>query len=182
MPRGRRRKIEVPRDTQPQFELGDTAEDIERRRRERKMIGRGENRGRGKDRIERERREDSQERTEQRAQTDTDTDVESTQSRQKKGPMKSIFLSDSDEEAITEFVKQHRELYDKINGSFRDKQKKERLWETLAATRSLPLNIVKKWFETQCTRYGKLTQTKSGQAAEKSTERQTWLKDSFSFL
>ena len=35
MPRGRRRKIEVPTDTQPQFELGDTAEDIERRRRER---------------------------------------------------------------------------------------------------------------------------------------------------
>ena len=32
MPRGRRRKIEVPTDTQPQFELGDTAEDIERRR------------------------------------------------------------------------------------------------------------------------------------------------------
>ena len=34
MPRGRRRKIEVPTDTQPQFELGDTAEDIDRRRRE----------------------------------------------------------------------------------------------------------------------------------------------------
>ena len=41
---------------------------------------------------------------------------------------------------------------------------------------------MKKWFETQCTRYGKLTQTKSGQASKKSTERQTWLKDSFSFL
>ena len=41
---------------------------------------------------------------------------------------------------------------------------------------------MKKWFETQHTRYGKLTQMKSGQAAEKSTERQTWLKDSFSFL
>ena len=36
MPRGRRRKTEVPTDTQPQFELlRDTAEDIERRRRER---------------------------------------------------------------------------------------------------------------------------------------------------
>ena len=45
MPRGRRRKIEVPTDTQPQFELGDTAEDIERRRRERE------------ERDERERRE-----------------------------------------------------------------------------------------------------------------------------
>ena len=33
MRRGRRRKIEVPTDTQPQF--GDTAADIERRRRER---------------------------------------------------------------------------------------------------------------------------------------------------
>ena len=36
MPRGRRRKIEVPiEDTQPQFELGDTAEDKERRWRDR---------------------------------------------------------------------------------------------------------------------------------------------------
>ena len=83
--------------------------------------------------------------------TDTDTDVESTQSRQKKGQMKSVFLSDSDEEVIVQFVKQHEELYDKTNDSFKDKQKKE----------------VKKWFDTQHTGYGKLTQTKSGQAAEK---------------
>ena len=96
--------------------------------------------------------------------------------------MKSIFLSDSDEEAIVEFIKQQEELYDKTNDRFKDKQKKERLWELLAATRNLPIKTVKKWFETQRTRYGKLTQTKSGQAAEKSTERQTWLKDSFSFL
>ena len=114
--------------------------------------------------------------------TDTDTDVESTQSRQKKGQMKSIFLSDSDEEAIVEFVKKHEELYDKTNDSFKNKQKKERLWEQLASTRNLPVKTVKKWFNTQHTRYGKLTQTKSGQGAEKSTERQTWLKDSFSFL
>ena len=96
--------------------------------------------------------------------------------------MKSIFLSDSDEEAIVEFIKQHEEKYDKTNDSFKDKQKKERLLVQLAATRNLPVKTVKKWFDTQHTRYGKLTQTKSGQGAEKSTERQTWLKDSFSFL
>ena len=101
--------------------------------------------------------------------TDTDTDVESTQSKQKKGQIKSIFLSDSDEEAIVEFVKQHNELYDKTNDSLKDKQKKERLWESLTATRNLPVKTVKKWFETQRTRYGELTQTTSGQAAEKST-------------
>ena len=96
--------------------------------------------------------------------------------------MRSIFLSDSDDEAIVEFVKQHEELYEKTNNSFKDKQKKEELWEQLAATTNLPVKTVKKWFDTQRTRYGKLTQTKSGQGAEKSTERQTWLKDSFSFL
>ena len=68
--------------------------------------------------------------------------------------MKSIFLSDSDEEAIVE-------LYDKTNNdSFKDKQKKERLWEQLSATRNLPIKTVKKWFKTQRTRYGKLTQDK----------------------
>ena len=131
--------------------------------------------------METERREEEK-RGETRTRTDMDTDAVSTQPRQKKGQMKSIFLSDSDEESIVEVIKQHEELYDKTNDSFKDKQKKERLWEQLAATRNLPVKTVKKWFETQCTRYGKLTQTKSGQAAENSTERQTWLKDSFSFL
>ena len=58
MPRGRSRKIEVPRGTQPQFELGDTAEDMERRSIERE--GRDERDKREKeerdsDRMERER-------------------------------------------------------------------------------------------------------------------------------
>ena len=157
MPRGRRRKIVVPTgDTQPQFELGDTTEDIEKRRErevrdERERIEQAE---RDREWRERERREESQERGEKRVQTDTDTDVESTQSTQKKGQMKSIFLSDSDEEAIVEFVKRHEELYNKTNDSFKDKQKKEGLWEQLAATRNLPIKTVKKWFDTQCTRYG----------------------------
>ena len=58
MPRGRRRKIEVPTDTQPQFELGDTAEYIERKRREREEreeIERIEQEERDRERMERER-------------------------------------------------------------------------------------------------------------------------------
>ena len=43
--------------------------------------------------------------------------------------MKSIFLSDSDKEAIVEFAKQHEELYDKTNDSFKDKQLRSELWE-----------------------------------------------------
>ena len=54
MPRGRRRKIEVSRDTQLQFDLGDTVADIERRRKE------TEEWERDKERIEREWIEESQ--------------------------------------------------------------------------------------------------------------------------
>ena len=60
--------------------------------------------------------------------------------------------------------------------------RREGLGETIGASRNVSVSTVKKWFETQCTRYGKLTHTKSGQAVVKSTKRQTWLRDSFSFL
>ena len=82
-----------------------------------------------------------------------------------------IFLSDCD--SIVEFIKQHYELFDKIHAKFKDKQKKEGFWKRLAASRNLSVNTVKKWLETQRTRYGKLTQTKSKQAFVKSIERQT---------
>ena len=97
---GQKRKIQVPTDTQPRFEFGDTAEHIERRRREREKRGereRIEQKEKDREMMEREKREESQERGEKRVQTDMDTDVESTQSRQKKGQTKSIFLTDSDE-------------------------------------------------------------------------------------
>ena len=54
MPSGSSRKIEISTDIQPQFELGDKAEDVERRRREREERERREQDEREKDRIERE--------------------------------------------------------------------------------------------------------------------------------
>ena len=65
--------------------------------------------------------------------------------------MRSIFLNNSDEEAIVEFGKQHEELYDKTHAKFKVKQRKEGLWERIEVSRNLPVNTVKKWFKTQCT-------------------------------
>ena len=56
--------------------------------------------------------EETKDRGDKRPRTDTDTDPECTQSRQKKRQMEPIFLSDSDGEAIVDFVKQHEELFD----------------------------------------------------------------------
>ena len=44
----------------------------------------------------------------------------------------------------------------KTHTKFKDKQRKEGLWETVAASRNLSVNTVNKWFEIQRTRYGKL--------------------------
>ena len=65
------------------------------------------------------------------------------------------------------------ELYNKTVVKFKHKQRKGGLWERQAASRNVSVNTVKKWLETQCTRCCKLTHKKSGQAAVKSTERQT---------
>ena len=42
-------------------------------------------------------------------------------------------LTDSQETAIVEFVKEHPELYDKEHGHFHDRQKKEALWPEISA-------------------------------------------------
>ena len=43
--------------------------------------------------------------------------------------MTNIYLTDLDEEAILNFVKDHEKLYDKNNKQFKDKGRKECLWE-----------------------------------------------------
>ena len=140
MPRGRRRKIEVPTDTQPQFGLGYTAKDIERRRRERDERERTEIEERDRERAEGETTEviEEAEETEDRRKKRPRIDTECMQSKQKKGQMKSIFLRDSDEDDIMDFVKQHDEFFDKTHTKFKDKQRKERLWDTVELSRNLP--------------------------------------------
>ena len=46
--------------------------------------------------------------------------------------MTNTHLTDSDEEAIVDFVKGYKELHNKTNEHFKDKAKKECLWESFA--------------------------------------------------
>ena len=57
--------------------------------------------------------------------TEDGGEVGTSQSHMKKGHMTSIYLTDSDEEAIVDFVKDHQELYDMTNKHFKDKARKE---------------------------------------------------------
>ena len=69
-------------------------------------------------------------------------------------------------------------LYDKINEHFKDKARKECLWERFANSHKLSVKVYKTWFKSQRTPYGQ-TQSKSGQAPKEMTERQNWIQDKF---
>ena len=83
--------------------------------------------------------------------------------------MTNVYLTDSDEEAILDFVKGHKELYHKTSEHFKDKASKESLWEEFARSRNLSVKVCKTWFDSQSTHYGKLMQSKSRQTPKKIT-------------
>ena len=73
-------------------------------------------------------------------------------------------------------------LYDKGLTAWRYSQKKESLWEEQAKIMELDVELLKTWYESQRSRYGRLGKTKSGMAGKALTEREKWLDQHMSFL
>ena len=75
--------------------------------------------------------------------SDTEMDTEAggkgstshSHSRCKKGHIINMYLKES-EEAIVDFVKHHKELYNKTDEHFQDKTRKESLWQRFATVAS----------------------------------------------
>ena len=95
--------------------------------------------------------------TEMDTEAGGDAGTSQSHSWQKKGHMTNIYLTDSNE-VFVDFVKEHKELYNKTNEHFKDKARKECLWEQFANSRKLSVKVCKTWFEPQRTHYDKLTQ------------------------
>ena len=85
-----------------------------------------------------------------------------SQSQYKKGHITNIYLTNSDSEAIVDFVKDHKELYDKTNEHVKDKARKVCLCEQFTPNHKLSVKVCKTCFDSKGTHYGKLTQSKSG--------------------
>ena len=90
-------------------------------------------------------------------------------------------FTDSQEISIVEFVKQHSELYDKEHPRFHDRTRREALWAEISAELNLQPFDVRRWFESQRTRYGKLSKLQSGQALREMTKRQSWVYQQMGF-
>ena len=83
-------------------------------------------------------------------------------------------FTDSQEISIVEFVKQHPELYYKEHPRFHDRTRREALWPEIFAELKLQPFDVRRWFESQRTRYGKLSKLQS--------KRQSWVYQQMGFL
>ena len=91
-------------------------------------------------------------------------------------------FTDSQEISIVEFVKQHQELYDKEHPRFHDRTRREALWAEISTELKLQPFDVRRWFESQQTRYGKLSKLQSSQAPREMTKRQSWVYQQMGFL
>ena len=91
-------------------------------------------------------------------------------------------FTDSQEVSIVEFVKLHPELYDKEHSRFHNRIRREALWAEISAELKLQPFDVRRWFESQRTRYGKLSKLQSGQAPREMTKRQSWVYQQMGFL
>ena len=115
--------------------------DFQCRREEREVTEREEE-------TQKQREEDARREEARMVETHTETEAGgeagTSQSRYKKGHMINIYLTDSDEEALVDFVKDQEELDDKTNEHFKDR--KECLWERFA--NSCKLSV--KEFERPC--------------------------------
>ena len=93
-----------------------------------------------------------------------------------------VTFTESQEISIVEFVKQHPELYDKEHPRFHDRNRREALWAEISAELKLQPFDDRRWFESQRTRYGKLSKLQSGQALREMTKTQSLVYQQMGFL
>ena len=164
--------------------MGNTAANIQRRREEREHREREEEAQRQqREKKEEARKAETPQSTEEavakqrqrteRSESEMDTEgggeagTYQLLSRRNKRHMTNIYFTDSDEKAIVDFVKDHEELFDKTNKHFKDKARKDCLWERFTSSHKLSVKVFKTWFKSHRTHYRKFSQSKYGQPPRK---------------
>lgn len=94
-------------------------------------------------------------------------------------------LTEDQEQAMVKWLSTHPILYNKKLKGYKETQKKEYLWREQANLLGKDVEIIKTWYSSIRTRYGRLKKTRSGAPDEELTElteRDSWILCEFSFL
>ena len=99
--------------------------------------------------------------------------------RNKKPPL--LFTTEQ-EQKIVDFLHNNEILYDKRLMDYKDRSKREAMWDKFCDENNLNKNACQKWFQSPAHTLQKVTHMKSGQGEPVLTERQKWTRDNFDFL
>ncbi|XP_078592455.1 uncharacterized protein LOC144871200 [Branchiostoma floridae x Branchiostoma japonicum] len=99
----------------------------------------------------------------------------------RKGAFKCLELTEEEEEALVEWIRVHPEFYDRANRGFKGKEQKEELWKEKGRQLGVDYDLVKRWYMSMRTRYGKLSE-EGYKEKEHQTFRERWIIERFSFL
>ena len=125
-------------------------------------------------------------------QQDSDTSDEDTQAAtgtqsgkgkaDKRSKKLLVLFTAEQEQKILDFLLDNEILYNKRLMDYKDRSKREAVWDKFCEENNLNKDACQKWFQSQCILFGKVTHMKSSQGEPLLAERQKWTRDNFDFL
>lgn len=116
------------------------------------------------------------------SRSSTASDVRETPSAKKvKNPRDRFPLDLAIEEDLLEWIQEHRLLWDKKSMDYKKTEAKNALWFAKAALMEKTPEYLKGWWKGIRDTFTRLHKNKSGSAATKLTDRETWLKQHCAF-
>ncbi|VDI06290.1 Hypothetical predicted protein [Mytilus galloprovincialis] len=91
-------------------------------------------------------------------------------------------LTFEEEQNMVKWMEAHPILYNKKMTTYKDTGKKEKMWLDKAKELGKFVLVLKTWYSSMRTRYGRLKKTKSGDGDKEYTERDDWVINNFDFL
>ncbi|MED6292622.1 hypothetical protein CHARACLAT_002232 [Characodon lateralis] len=111
---------------------------------------------------------------------DSDSEHESTKKPRKEKVV--AMLTEEEEESMVEWLKTNPVLYNRKLKNYKDTNRKEALWREMAGQMGQDILILKTWYSSLRTRYGRLKKLCAEKQSSGLTERDSWILTCFEFL
>ncbi len=93
-----------------------------------------------------------------------------------------LFLTEEQQADMIDWLKENTIIYNKRLREYRNTEKKNKLWDDKDKELGVDPIKLQTWVDSMRSRYGRLTQTKSGLGATDNTESAAWILEKFSFI
>ena len=100
----------------------------------------------------------------------------------KRSKKPAVLFSAAEEQKLVEFLCDNELLYNKHLMDYKNRSKRELVWDKICKENNLDKDACQRWFQSLRTIFGKVTHMKSGQGEPQLMERQRWTRDNFHFL